>query len=575
MTSFADLCIVSGRVFDGRVRTRSTAVAVAGGRIVVIGDDAAVLALRGPETRVVDAAGGAILPGFVDAHVHAVFAGVERLSLDLTSARSVEETLELIARAAASLDAACADAAGGNTEGGGTVGGGAAGGGTAGGSTATDDVVWLTGGGWSHELFPHPTRQMLDAIVPDRPVALSDAGHHTLWANSRALEIAGIDRGTPQPANGHVYVDEHGEPTGYLNEGGVELLAPFIPKSTDEDMLAGLLEAQDYLWSLGVTGWHEAILGEFNGKADCTAAYLAAIADGSLRSRVSGALWIPPGTTLSDVPGLVSEFERRRAENEAAGFPSSTCKAMVDGVPQGETAALLSPYCSHPHSGELHIDAETMRGLAVELDARGFALHLHIMGDRGTRVALDAVEAARRANGPGPRHHFAHLSMVDAADVSRFGPLGVTANIQGLWATRDESMIAVVGEQRAERAYPFREIAESGADLAMGSDWPVSLADPWQAIHVAVNRAHPLGPSAGAPPLSPAQALTLEEALAAYTSGSSSLVLETAGRVRVGERADLVVSTIDPFAVPREELFRIGTAVTIVGGDVVFQRTPE
>lgn len=544
MHTAADLCVVSGRVFDGRIRTSSTAVAVTEGRVVAVGGDDAVLALRGPATRVVDARGGAILPGFVDAHAHAVFAGVERLSLDLTPARSVEEALELIARAAAALDA------------------------------AGDDDAWLTGGGWSHELFPHPTRQTLDAIVPDRPVALSDAGHHTLWANSRALAIAGIDGGTPQPANGHVYMAD-GEPTGYLNEGGVELLAPFIPPATAEEMTAGLLEAQRTLWSLGVTGWHEAILGEFNGKADCTPAYLAALADGSLRSRVSGALWIPPGTALADVPSLVESFERRRAENEAAGFPSSTCKAMVDGVPQGETAALLDPYCSHPHSGELHIDAETMRELAIRLDARGFALHLHIMGDRGTRVALDAVEAARRANGPGPRHHFAHLSMVDAADAARFGPLGVTANIQGLWATRDESMIAVVGEERAERAFPFRDIAASGADLAMGSDWPVSLADPWQAIHVAVNRAHPFGPGAGAPPLSPSQALTLEEALAAYTSGSSSLVLGEAGRLRVGARADLVVSTRDPFEAPREELFRIGTAATIVGGEVVFERPAD
>lgn len=542
MSAPADLCIVSGRVFDGRVRTVHTAVAVRKDRILAVGDDASVLAHRGPDTRVVDARGGAILPGFVDAHAHAVFAGVERLSLDLTPATTVEQTLDLIARAAARLDEA-----------------------------ATPDA-WLVGGGWSHELLPHPTRQMLDAIAPDRPVALSDAGHHTLWANTRALEIAGIDRDTPQPANGHVYHDEQGEPTGYLNEGGVELLAPSIPAATVAEMTAGLLEAQAYLWSLGVTGWHEAILGEFNGKADCTPAYLAATADGTLRSRVSGALWIPPGTTAADVPALVERFERLRAENEAAGLPSATCKAMVDGVPQGETAALLDPYCSHPHSGELHIDAETMRELAIRLDARGFALHLHVMGDRGTRIALDAIEAARRANGPGPRHHLAHLSMIDPDDSRRFGALGVTANIQGLWATTDPSMIAVVGEARSARSYPFRELIESGADIAMGSDWPVSLADPWQAIHVAVNRAHPFGPGAGLPPLDPSQALTLAEGLAAYTSGSASLVLGSAGRVRVGERADLVVSTEDPFEIPSDQLFRVAAAITVVGGDVVHER---
>lgn len=541
----ADLCIVNGRVFDGKVRTESTAIAVSAGRIVAVGSDAEVQKLAASSARIVDARGGAILPGFVDAHAHAVFAGVERLSLDLTPAQSVEETLELIAAAAAKLDA----------EG--------------------DTDSWLTGGGWAHELFEHPTRQQLDAIVSDRPVALSDAGHHTLWANSKALEIAGINRDTPQPANGDVYKDADGEPTGYLNEGGVEVLAPFIPAATLDEMYAGMLEAQRFLWSQGITGWHEAILGVFNGKADVTEAYLAGIERGELKSLVSGALWIPPGTTLADVPALVELFERQRARNEAAGLPSSTCKVMVDGVPQGETAALLSPYCSHPHSGELHIDAETLTELTVQLDRRGFALHMHVMGDLGTRVGLDAIEAARLANGPGPRHHLAHLSMIDETDTKRFGPLGVTANIQGLWATTDPSMVAVVGQQRAECSYPFRELIDSGADIAMGSDWPVSLADPWQAIHVAVNRAHPFGPSAGLPPLKPDQALTLTEALAGYTSGSSSLVLGAAGRLHIGERADVVVSTRDPFAIDAAELFTVAVAVTVVNGEVVFERPAE
>lgn len=543
MTQLADLCIVNGRVFDGVVRTDSTAVAITAGRILAVGSDAAVRAFAAPDTRVIDARGGAITPGFVDAHAHVVFAGVERLSLDLTPATSVEEALELIAAQAARLDA------------------------------AGDADAWLTGGGWAHEIFEHPTRQMLDAIVPNRPVALSDAGHHTLWVNSRALELAGIDRTTPQPANGHIYLDAHGDPTGYLNEGGVDALAPAIPQATTEDMIAGLLNAQAFLWSQGITGWHEAILGEFNGKADVTEAYLAALADGSLQSLVSGALWIPPRTTLAEVPALVAHFEEHRARNEALGLPSSTCKVMVDGVPQGETAALLNPYCSHPHSGELHIDAETMRELTVQLDRRGFALHMHVMGDYGTRVGLDAIEAARRANGPGPRHHLAHLSMIDPEDAPRFGALGVTANIQGLWATTDPSMVAVVGEARAERAYPFRELIAGGAEIAMGSDWPVSLADPWQAIHVAVNRAHPFGPAAGLPPLRPDQALSLQEALAGYTSGSSSLVLGTSGRIRVGERADIAVSTRDPFAIDADELYTVATAVTIVRGDVVFERS--
>lgn len=537
MNEYADLCIVNGRVFDGRVRTASTAVAVRGGRIVAVGDDARVLRERGTrgdgsETRVLDARGGMISPGFVDAHAHAAFAGVERLSCDLTPARSVEETLELIRAAAA----------------------------------ASDDE-WVTGGGWSHELFAHPTRQQLDAIVPDRPVALSDAGHHTLWVNSRALEIAGITRNTPQPRNGHVHFDEAGEPTGYLNESAAELVGRHVPAATEQLIYDGLLNAQQHLWSLGVTGWHEAILGEYNGKADCTSAYLRGIAEGTLASRTSGAIWVPPGLRLEDVPTFVDGLIEQRARNAAAGFQTNTAKAMIDGVPHGETAALLEPYCSHAHRGEMHFDEQVIRAFVQQLDAAGFALHLHIMGDRGIRVALDAVEAARAENGAGPRHHFAHLSIIHPDDAGRFGPLGITANMQALWAAPDPHVVPMIGEGRMRAGYPFGALADGGADLAMGSDWPVSPAEPWLATHVAVNRTLPGVPEV----LDAGQALTLEQTLAAYTSGSSSLVLGTPGRLRVGERADLAVSTLDPFELPSDQLVTVSNSTTVVNGQVVFE----
>lgn len=547
----ADLVIVNGRVFDGRVRTESTAVAIAGGRLARVGGDARVRELIGPATRVVDAAGGLIHPGFVDAHAHAVFAGVERLSIDLTPAASVEETLELVRSGAAGGEG------------------------------------WVTGGGWSHELFPSPTRHELDAIVPDRPVALSDAGHHTLWVNSKALELAGIDRDTPQPHNGRIHLDEQGEPTGYLNETAAELVGRLIPPASDDEMHAGLLNAAEYLWSLGITGWHEAILGEYNGKADATPAYLRAIAEGTLKSEASGALWIAPGLREDEVPALVDRFVELRERNAAAGFQTSTAKAMIDGVPHGGTAALLEPYCDHGDAGarsagELHFDEAAIRAFVARLDAAGFALHLHIMGDRGIRVALDAIEAARLANGPGPRHHIAHLSMVRPEDAKRFGPLGVAANIQGLWAAPDPFVVPMIGEERMLAGYPFRTIADGGAALAMGSDWPVSPADPWLAIHVTVNRWAPPPPGVELPPLPDGaqpptldaehQSLSLEQALGAYTNGSSELVLGRPSRMRVGERADLAVATADPFELPAAAIVTVQTALTVVGGEVVFER---
>jgi predicted amidohydrolase YtcJ len=545
----AETVIVGGTVFDGRSITTSTAVAIGRGRIIRVGSDAAVRELTDASTRVIDARGGLIHPGFVDAHAHAVFAGVERLSLDLTTATSLEETLHLIRQGA-----------------------------------ERSDAEWLTGGGWNHELIPHPTRHQLDAIVADRPVALSDAGHHTLWVNSRALELAGVDRSTPQPHNGVIHVDEAGDPTGYLNETAAELVGRVIPPATVDEMYAGLLNAQEHLWSLGVTGWHEAILGEYNGKADCTPAFLRALAAGTLKDQTSGALWVAPGLRREDVPALVERFIEQRQASRAAGFDTGTAKAMIDGVPHGETAALLEPYSNHTHNGftgELHFSEDTIRALVVRLDAAGFALHLHIMGDRGIRVALDAIEEARAVNGAGRRHHIAHLSMVTPEDALRFGPLGVTANIQGLWAAPDPFVVTQIGEERMQQGYPFRTIADGGADLAMGSDWPVSPADPWLAIHVTVNRWAP--PPPGTPPTDSAfaaprtldaehQSLTLTQALGAYTAGSTELVLGRPGRIRAGERADIAVATGNPFTLPPEALASLQTAVTVVAGEVVFER---
>lgn len=541
----ADLCIVHGRVFDGRVLTPHTALAVHGGRVRAVGDDTTVLGFQGPGTRVIDACGALIHPGFVDAHSHAAFAGVERLSCDLTPADSVNATLELVHQAA---------------------------------QRATTE--WVTGGGWSHDLLPHPTRQMLDAIVPDRPVALSDAGHHTLWVNTVALERAGVGPETVDPPNGHIYRDSEGVPTGYLNETAAELVGRHIPPANTEIIEAGILEAQRAMWALGITGWHEAILGEYNGKADASDAYRVVIANGQLKNRVSGALWVPPGTTADQVPALIAGFSALRQTNADAGLMTNTIKVMVDGVPHGETAALHEPYCSHTHRGELHVSEDALAALILAADGAGFAMHLHVMGDRGMTVALDAIEAARITHGPGPRHHIAHLSMVSREDALRMGPLDITANLQALWAAPDPAVVPMIGEARMRAGYPFRTIADGGAALAMGSDWPVSPAEPWLAIHTAVNRSVP-PPGApavqpeqlGDPVLDASQALTLTEALTAYTSGSADLVLGGQGTIRVGGRADLVVATADPFSLPPALLLTVGAAVTVVGGDVVWERT--
>ncbi|MET1154764.1 amidohydrolase family protein [Arthrobacter sp.] len=543
----------SGRIFDGaRVHPTATAVAVADGVVAAVGSDAEVRVAAGPAATAVDLRGRLLAPGFTDAHVHAVMAGLERLGCDLSDCAGADAVLSQIAGSAASGSG------------------------------------WITGGGWHKADFPggYPTRQALDAVVPGRPVYLVNADHHSAWVNTMALELAGIDAATPDPEDGLLERDAGGFPSGTLHEGAMDLVNRVIPRATVEEMRAGLLEAQDYLHSVGVIGWQEAILGDYAGYPEASAAYRMLLDQGLLTGRAAGALWVPRSTTVESVPDLVAEFVGRREQNAAAGFPTTSAKIMVDGVPENRTAAMLEPYLqlcacegmagNDADRGLSYLPKEVLMAVVAALDAAGFDLHLHVIGDRAVRDGLDAVEHARRINGRGTgRHHMAHLQIIHPADIARFGELDVTANLQALWACNDAQMreltVPLIGKERAGWQYPFHSLAASGARLAMGSDWPVSTPDPWQAIHVAVNRRHPDDGSDG--PLLPDEALSLETALAAYTSGSAWLNRhDDGGRIVPGAPADLVVLSVDPFSLPAAELHTVGTDMTFVAGEPVFER---
>ncbi|MGW6172596.1 amidohydrolase [Arthrobacter sp. NPDC055138] len=556
----------SGRIFDGlRLHPAATAVAVSDGVVTAVGSDADVRAAAGPDATPVDLRGRLLAPGFTDAHVHAVMAGLERLGCDLSHCAGAEAVLAQVASAAA---------------------------GSAGPDSSTPGNAWITGGGWHKADFPggYPTREVLDAVVPDRPVYLVNADHHSAWVNTRALELAGLDAATPDPEDGVLERDAAGFPSGTLHEGAMDLVNRAIPRATVEEMQAGLLEAQRYLHSVGVTGWQEAILGDYAGYPEASAAYRTLLEQDRLTGRAAGALWVPRSTTVESVPDLVAEFVARREQNAAADFRTTSAKIMVDGVPENRTAAMLEPYLqpcaceglaandggAPDDRGLSYLPKDVLVAVVAALDAAGFDLHLHVIGDRAVRDGLDAVEHARRVNGRGTgRHHMAHLQIIHPADVPRFAELDVTANLQALWACNDAQMreltVPLIGEERAGWQYPFQSLAESGARLAMGSDWPVSSPDPWQAIHVAVNRSHPDDGSDG--PLLPGEALSLAAALAAYTSGSAWLNRhDDGGRIVPGAPADLVVLSADPFSLPAAELHSVGTDMTFVAGEPVFER---
>ncbi|MFC9753824.1 amidohydrolase [Streptomyces sp. NPDC056921] len=538
----ADLVFTRGPVFTADpARTRATSLAVVGDRIAAVGHDE-VLELIGPGTEVVDLRGKLLLPGFQDAHIHAVYGGSELAECDLSSTVGVAVYLELIRSYA----------------------------------DAHPDRAWITGGGWSMESFDGglPTRQLLDSVVPDRPVLLSNRDHHGAWANTLALELAGVTAGTPDPADGRIEREPDGTPSGMLQEGATALVSRLVPASTPADRLAGLMRAQELLHSLGITGWQDALLGVFNGKPDPSDAYLTAARDGSLTARVTGALWWDRERGAEQVDELVALREKL----SHGRFRAGSVKIMQDGIAENFTAAMTAPYldgcgCATTNSGLSFVDPDALRGYVTRLDALDFQVHFHALGDRAVREALDALEAAVDANGRrGNRHHLAHLQVVHPDDLPRFARLGAIANIQPLWAAHepqmDELTIPFLGPERAAWQYPFGELVRAGATLAAGSDWPVSSPDPIEGIHVAVNRVAPESPGNRA--FYPEQRINLPTALAAYTAGTAHVNgHDDAGSLRAGNLADLVVLDRDILTAPPEEIAGARVERTYVGGTLV------
>ena len=544
------LVLRGGAAFDGHTYRPGHGVVVAGGRVRAVAPDAdlASYVATGERVEEVDLAGGLVLPGFQDAHVHPVQGGLLRLRCDLAELETREDYLEAVTSYAA----------------------------------AHPELEWVIGGGWTMSVFgtAGPRADDLSAMVPDRPVVLVNRDHHGTWVNRRALELAGIDRHTPDPPDGRIERDADGEPTGMLHEGAMHLVDHLVPPISQDDLYAGLLEAQSYLHGFGVTAWQDAILGEYAGGADASPAYLRAVEAGTLTARVRGALWWRRDLGEEQVDDLIERRERYTRGRLVAG----SVKIMQDGIAENFTAGMTTPYldaCGHAtdNLGLSFVDAAALQRHVTRLDAEGFQVHVHAIGDRAAREALDAFAAACAANGPAAsernRHHIAHLQVVHPGDVPRFAALGVTANIQALWAHYDDQMVEMtipyLGEERSTWQYPFGDLARAGAHLAAGSDWPVTTPDPLAAIHVAVNRwAYGEEGRAGSEPFLPEQALTLEQALAASTSGSARTNhLDETGTLAPDALADLAVLDRDPFAGDPAEIGATRVRATYVDGERV------
>jgi predicted amidohydrolase YtcJ len=550
----AELLFYNGTVFDGhRFMQEGTAVRVQGGRITAVerfseGNDSAA----GPVT-LVDLDGGTLVPGFIDSHAHPVYGGEQMRQCDLTGARSLPEYLDLIA---AYLEQDQSDG-------------------------------WITGGGWSMEAFPGgvPTAASLDALVPNRPVFLPNRDGHGAWVNTKAMQLAGIDASTMDPADGRIERDASGNPVGMLQEGATQLVARLLPAATEEDREEALLAGQAYLVCLGITGWQDAIIGALHGSGDQQPAYLRTAGDGRLKANVVGALWWERDRGLEQLAELMDRRAQALGAGEVSRFRPTSVKIMLDGVAENHTAAMLEPYqdghgCDTEVTGLDFIDPDELPRFVTELDRAGFQVHFHALGDRAVRNALDAIEAARQYNGDsGLRHHLAHLQVVHPDDVPRFAQLGATANIQPLWAAHEPQMddltIPFLGERRSGWQYPFGSLQRAGAALCAGSDWPVSSPNPLWGAHVAVNRFLPDEEQAGRDdPFLPEQRLTLETILAAYTSGSARIngLESIAGAIRVGLDADFAIVDADLSHIHSHEIGSAAVTQTWIRGELVYSR---
>jgi predicted amidohydrolase YtcJ len=541
-----DLIVVNARVYAGDGASElAEAVAVRGNKVIRVGTNTEIRRLRRAQTTVIDAKGGAVLPGFNDAHAHFINGGLSIDQVSLLEARTLDEIKDTVRLWA----------------------------------ETHPEREWITGRGWYYQPFTGglPTRQMLDALVPDRPAYLTAYDGHTGWANTRALKLAGITRRTKNPANGTIVKDARtGEPTGVLKESAMQLMHAASPQPTREDKVAAIRDGLEEAHSFGVTSVQNA-----GGSPEDLELYNELRKRGALTLRVYQALTADASLTDADLDRL--EQVRTRFADDPL-LKTGAIKLMADGVIETHTAAMLEPYANRPATkGHANFTPEQLNKIVGMLDRRGWQVMTHAVGDAAVRMTLDAYEAAAKANAApqrGRRHRIEHIETIDPADIKRFGKLGVIASMQPLHAlpspAGDDVWSANIGPERAARAWVWNSIARARGTVTFGSDWPVVTIDPLMGLHVAVNRTTLDGLPKGG--WLPAERMQLRKAVDDYTKNAAWASYDELrkGTLSRDMLADLVVLSDDIFSMPPGRITDAQVIVTIVDGKVVYRRdAPE
>ncbi len=535
----ADLVIRNAAIFSGdpvaSPGTASGSVAIRDGRIVFAGPDSGIRRHIGTSTEVVDGRGRMLLPGFVDSHVHP-YSGVELGECDLSRDSTPQQALATVGECA----------------------------------RARPDAPWVRGTGWALPMFPaaNPKATLLDQAVANRPVFLTAADGHSAWINSKAIQLAGLGRETRDPPGGRIERDATGAPTGALRESAMRLVERLLPEYTTDDYIEGFDRAFALASSFGITALIDA-----NGDSAMLDAYRLMDSLGRLPVRITVAQQLDLDAGPPDVEGLVRVRDRFRGERLSA----NSAKIFLDGVIEARSAALLEPYLGSPGSrGEPTLPQEELDDLVARLDRAGIQVHVHAIGDRAIRMALDAFARARSVNGiRDSRHQIAHLELIDPGDIPRFKALRVIANFQPFWASADpyitELTIPVLGPARSRWLYPIQSMIQSGATVVAGSDWSVSTMNPLEAIQVAMTR-RGLDEGRGTAWI-PEERAGLQALLLAYTiNGAHARFADSlTGSVSVGKLADLVLLERDLFMVAPEAVGGTRVLMTIAGGRVVYR----
>jgi len=487
----------------------------------------------------IDLLGGFLMPAFGDGHAHPLFGGYESMGPQIKGSPNLQAVLDEVGRFAA----------------------------------ANKHLEWIVGASyesWHAEGGDFDAR-WLDAVVPDRPVVLRSNDYHTVWCNTVALEAAGITADTPDPELGWIVRRPDGSPMGTLREwDAVDMVLDKAPQNSLETMIRGIEIGSAELAKHGITwvqdAWVEPGMPE---------AYEEALRQGRLPLRYNLALRADPRNWREQLEW----FAATRARVGSTGqLTANTIKIFADGVIEGHTAALHEAYADHAHEHGMPVwQWSEMRDCVIAIDALGFQPHIHAIGDEGLHQALNAIEAAQKANGAAShaRPVITHVQLLDPADLPRFSKLGVIANFEGLWACNDQLQRELtaprVGSVREMWQYPMASLINSGATLSMGSDWPVSDQNPLKAMGVAVTRKEPGVANSAA--WIPAERLSVQEALSAYTRGSALQAGQENvwGQIKVGLSADLVWLEASPFEVEPENLGAIRVLATWLQGKQIYR----